>query len=177
MNLLAKRENEVPAELEKVFPGVDELVRSFFGKFIEPGSGLLRSSVFDSRWETEVKDDAVKVRIACPGCRKYFMRLKNNTDICSGCTIGAGAVVSTLFALIIGFGAYFVGALYKYYEVDITFFLNSKGISPAVTDYYIPVMLYKVIPTGLIGIIAVLIYTDVYLPETPSYANIIVIVI
>lgn len=69
MNLLAKRENEVPAELEKVFPGVDELVRSFFGKFIEPGSGLLRGSVFDSRWETVVKDDVVKVKIACPGCK------------------------------------------------------------------------------------------------------------
>lgn len=81
MNLLAKRENEVPAELEKVFPGVDELVRSFFGKFIEPGSGLLRSSVFDSRWETEVKDDAVKVRIACPGCRKCDFNLEIVGDI------------------------------------------------------------------------------------------------
>lgn len=81
MNLLAKRENEVPAELEKVFPGVDELIRSFFGKFIEPGSGLLRSSVFDSRWETEVKDKEVKVRIACPGCRKCDFDLEIVGDI------------------------------------------------------------------------------------------------
>lgn len=70
MNLLAKREHEVPAALEKVFPGVDELVRSMFGRMIEPGSGLLRSSVFDSKWETEVHDDNVTVKISCPGCRK-----------------------------------------------------------------------------------------------------------
>ena len=75
MNLLAKRENEVPAELEKVFPGVDELIRSFFGRFIEPGSGLLRSSVFDSRWETEVNDDDVIVKISCPGCRNSDFEL------------------------------------------------------------------------------------------------------
>ena len=68
-----------------------------------------------------------------------------------------GTIVSTIFALIIGFGAYFVGALYKYYEGYITEFLTSNGINPALTDYYIPVMLYKVIPTALIGIIAVLI--------------------
>ena len=81
MNLLAKRENEVPAELEKVFPGVDELVRSFFGKFIEPGSGLLRGSVFDSRWETEVKDEVVKVKIACPGCKKCDFEVEIVGDI------------------------------------------------------------------------------------------------
>ena len=81
MNLLAKRENEVPAELEKVFPGVDELMRSFFGRFIEPGSGLLRSSVFDSRWETEVKDHEVKVRISCPGCKKCDFELEIVGDI------------------------------------------------------------------------------------------------
>ena len=81
MNLLAKRENEVPAELEKVFPGVDELIRSFFGRFIEPGSGLLRGSVFDSRWETEVKDEEVKVRIACPGCKQCDFELEIVDDI------------------------------------------------------------------------------------------------
>jgi HSP20 family molecular chaperone IbpA len=69
MNLLAKREHEVPAALEKVFPGVDELVRSMFGRMIEPGTGLLRSSVFDSKWETEVGDKDVTVKISCPGCK------------------------------------------------------------------------------------------------------------
>ena len=71
--------------------------------------------------------------------------------------IKQGTIVSTIFALIIGFGAYFVGALYKYSETDIAEFLTGMGVSASATDYYIPVMLYKVIPTGLIGVIAVLI--------------------
>ncbi len=58
-----------------------------------------------------------------------------------------GTVVSTVFALIIGFGAYFVGALSG-------LFSEFSGVSG---DKIIPVMLDKVIPTGLIGIIAVLI--------------------
>ncbi|MBR7130873.1 MAG: Hsp20/alpha crystallin family protein [Lentisphaeria bacterium] len=76
MNLLAKREHEVPAALEKVFPGVDELVRTMFGRMIEPGSGLLRGSVFDSRWETEVHDDDVVVKISCPGCKNDEFQLE-----------------------------------------------------------------------------------------------------
>ncbi len=60
-----------------------------------------------------------------------------------------GTVVSTVFALIIGFGAYFVGALSN-------FFPNILG-SVASNDEIIPRMLAEVIPTGLIGIIAVLI--------------------
>ena len=71
--------------------------------------------------------------------------------------IQQGTVVSTLFALIIGFCAYFVGSLYKYYESDIASFLEKNNITTGVTDYFIPVMLKQVIPTGLIGIIAVLI--------------------
>lgn len=58
-----------------------------------------------------------------------------------------GTVVSTLFALIIGFGAYFVGAL--------------SGLFPEVAglkgDNIIPNMLKLVIPSGLMGVIAVLI--------------------
>ena len=71
--------------------------------------------------------------------------------------IQQGTIVSTAFALIIGFGAYFVGALYKYYESDITKYLIEKGIPASATDYYIPIMLNQVIPVGLIGVIAVLI--------------------
>lgn len=71
--------------------------------------------------------------------------------------IKQGTIVSTGFALIIGFGAYFVGALYKYYEADIASSLTQLGISTSATDYYIPIMLAQVIPIGLIGIIAVLI--------------------
>ena len=58
-----------------------------------------------------------------------------------------GTVISTVFALIIGFGAYFVGALSG-------LFPEFAGVSG---DNIIPMMLAKVIPTGFIGIIAVLI--------------------
>ncbi len=58
-----------------------------------------------------------------------------------------GTVVSTLFALIIGFGAYFTGAL-------SAFFPNLAGVA---ADQVVPHMLSIVIPTGLIGLIAVLI--------------------
>ena len=58
-----------------------------------------------------------------------------------------GTVVSTAFALIIGFGAYFTGAL-------SVFFPQLAGMG---ADYVIPNMIKIVIPTGLIGVLAVLI--------------------
>ena len=58
-----------------------------------------------------------------------------------------GTLVSTLFALIIGFGAYFTGAL-------SAFFPEVAGVG---ADNIIPYMMKIVIPTGLIGLIAVLI--------------------
>ena len=62
--------------------------------------------------------------------------------------ITQGTIVSTLFALIIGFGAYFVGALSGLFGDELT------GVAG---DNIIPTMLKAVIPSGLIGIIAVLI--------------------
>lgn len=64
-----------------------------------------------------------------------------------GKAIKQGMIVSTLFALVIGFGAYFVGAL-------SAFFPETANLG---ADYVVPEMLSIVIPTGLIGIIAVLI--------------------
>ena len=58
-----------------------------------------------------------------------------------------GTVVSTLFALIIGFGAYFTGALSYYFP-------QLAGVGG---DNVIPNMMKIVIPSGLIGVIAVLI--------------------
>ncbi|MBE6644794.1 MAG: sodium:solute symporter family protein [Ruminococcaceae bacterium] len=62
--------------------------------------------------------------------------------------IKQGTVVSTAFALIIGFGAYFVGSLSGLFPEIVS------GVS---SDRIIPVMLKAVIPSGLMGIIAVLI--------------------
>ena len=58
-----------------------------------------------------------------------------------------GTVVSTAFALIIGFGAYFTGAL-------SVFFPQLAGLG---ADDVIPNMIKIVIPTGLVGLLAVLI--------------------
>lgn len=73
--------------------------------------------------------------------------------------IAQGTVVSTVFALVIGFGAYFVGALYKLYKPAIDAFLIENGSADMISnsDTYIPVMLRLVMPTALIGVIAVLI--------------------
>lgn len=60
-----------------------------------------------------------------------------------------GTVISTIFALIIGFGAYFVGGLSH-------FFPEVTSVAPS-PDYYVPNMLVLVIPAGLMGVIAVLI--------------------
>ena len=62
--------------------------------------------------------------------------------------ITQGVIVSTAFALIIGFGAYFVGALAGLFPEYLV------GVS---ADNVIPVLLSKVIPSGLMGIIVVLI--------------------
>ncbi len=60
--------------------------------------------------------------------------------------ITQGVVVSTAFAIIVGFFAYFTGAL-------SAFFPETNGVPDS---NVIPIMLAKVIPTGLIGVIAVL---------------------
>ena len=62
--------------------------------------------------------------------------------------ITQGVIVSTAFALIIGFGAYFVGALAGLFPEHLV------GVS---ADNVIPVLLAKVIPAGLMGVIVVLI--------------------
>ncbi len=61
-----------------------------------------------------------------------------------------GTVVSTLFSLIIGVGAYLVGSFSM-------LFYNNLGAVGGTTDNLIPYMLNMVIPNGVIGLIAVLI--------------------
>lgn len=61
--------------------------------------------------------------------------------------INQGMIVSTIFALIIGFCAYFVGSLSHFFP----------EFSQIQNDKVVPHMLSVVIPTGLIGVIAVLI--------------------
>lgn len=64
--------------------------------------------------------------------------------------IKQGMIISTLFALFVGVIAYFVGGLSRLY------FTNQSQFG-GVTDNIIPLMLQKVIPSGLMGIIGVLV--------------------
>ena len=66
--------------------------------------------------------------------------------------ITQGVVVSTLFALLIGFIAYFTGALSAFFPEILT--VDGAPVKDALV---IPTMLKHVIPTGLTGVIAVLI--------------------
>ncbi len=63
--------------------------------------------------------------------------------------INQGMIVSTIFALIIGFGAYFIGGLSPLFSAEL-----GTNIG---TDNAIPIMLNLVIPAGVMGIVAVLI--------------------
>lgn len=67
--------------------------------------------------------------------------------------ISQGIIVSTAFALIIGFIAYFSGALSAFFP-DI---LTTASGEPVKDAFVIPTMLKVVIPVGLTGVIAVLI--------------------
>ncbi len=60
-----------------------------------------------------------------------------------------GMIVSTFFALLIGVVAYFVGGLGRLFFTD--------GIPAGGTDNIVPIMLDKVIPVGLLGLIGVLV--------------------
>ncbi len=64
-------------------------------------------------------------------------------------SIKQGMIVSTLFALLIGFSAYFVGSLSTLF--------SEEAVINASNDNVIPVMLKLVIPVGLLGLIATLI--------------------
>ena len=62
--------------------------------------------------------------------------------------IKQGTIVSSIFALVIGFGAYFIGGL------ATLFYKTAPGGN---TDNVIPHMIADVLPSGLLGLIAVLV--------------------
>jgi len=69
--------------------------------------------------------------------------------------IRQGTAVSTAFALIIGFCAYFIGSLSKLFSGEGGLLRLKDGVVTG--DLVIPTMLAGVVPTGLIGIVSVLI--------------------
>ena len=64
--------------------------------------------------------------------------------------IKQGMIVTTIFALIVGCSAYFIGGLGRLFFDSTTEFSN-------VTDNIIPIMLSKVMPMGLLGLVGVLV--------------------
>ena len=64
--------------------------------------------------------------------------------------IKQGTIVSSVFALVIGFGAYFIGGL-------ATLFYETPAAVGGNTDNVIPYMIKDVLPNGLLGLIAVLV--------------------
>lgn len=75
-----------------------------------------------------------------------FHTIRNEKSVTSAKWISSG------FALVIGIGAYFVGCLARYI-IDVNSLLGSAGGA----DMIIPTVLYKALPAGLLGLIAVLI--------------------
>ena len=64
MNLLARRENDIPPELERIFPGAEEFFRDVFG-VISPGSFTRRRG--NMICDLKVGEDEVTLQLACPG--------------------------------------------------------------------------------------------------------------
>lgn len=89
MNLLARREHELPVELEHTFPGVDEFLRSLFSP---QGTELLHrhhhpwGPVHDLR----VEEKSVTLLFACPGhkAEDFDVEITGNlvsVKTCCGC--------------------------------------------------------------------------------------------
>ncbi len=120
--------------------GLDKLVNSGFGMFVDYGEkGFLNSPLVNLL--SLVLLTSIGVYGLPQTVHKYYsVRDKK--------AVNQGMIVSTLFALLIGCIAYFVGGLGRLFFTDIP----QGG-----TDNIIPLMLSRVIPVGLLGLIGVLV--------------------
>ena len=66
MNLLAKRENDLPVELEHTFPGVEEFFRSVFGP-LTPEVLHHQHSTWGPVHDLRVDEKELTLLFACPG--------------------------------------------------------------------------------------------------------------
>ena len=65
MNLLARRDNELPMELERTFPGVDEFIRNIFGPL--HNDMLHQHHNWGPVHDLKVGEKEVSLQLACPG--------------------------------------------------------------------------------------------------------------
>ena len=124
------------------FEGVKKLMDSGFGFFIEnDGSKFLQSPI------------VMLISLICLtsfGVYGLPQTVHKYYTVRDKKAIVQGTIVSTLFALVIGASAYFVGGL------SHLFFENSAEFASN-TDNIVPIMLNNVIPQGLLGLIGVLV--------------------
>ncbi len=119
--------------------GVKELAESGFGFLPAAGSGgILDSPLFNVVVLVLLTSFGVW---GLPQIIHKFYAVKDNR------AIRRATVVSTLFALIIGSGAYFVGGLGHLFFSELP---NGN------TDYIVPTLMQNFLPNGLIGVIVVL---------------------
>ncbi len=124
------------------FDGINKLIDSGFGFFMEPnGESFLNSPL------------VMLVSLICLtsfGVYGLPQTVHKYYTVRDKKAIMQGTIVSTIFAFIVGVGAYFVGGLsHLFFEGGAEFASN--------TDNIIPLMLNQVIPQGLLGLIGVLV--------------------
>lgn len=122
------------------FEGLNNLTASGFGFIETDGSGLFLTSPLVTLVSLVLLTSFGVYGLPQTVHKYYSVRDKK--------AIIQGMIVSTLFALLIGIIAYFVGGLGRLFFSEVP----SGG-----TDNIIPIMLNQVIPNGLSGLIAVLI--------------------
>lgn len=122
--------------------GIKKLTESGFGFFTEDnGSGFLNSPV--TMLVSLILLTSMGVYGLPQTVHKYYsVRDKK--------AVKQGMIISTLFAFLIGFVAYFIGGLGRLFFADPSDFGGN-------TDNIIPLMLDKVIPIGFLGLIGVLV--------------------
>ena len=122
--------------------GINKLIDSGFGFFIEPaGQGLLNSPLVML---------VALMLLTSFGVYGLPQTVHKYYTVRDKKAIRQGTIVSTLFALLIGGIAYFVGGLSRLFFTDPSQFGGN-------TDNIVPIMLKEVIPQGLFGLIAVLV--------------------
>lgn len=64
MNLLARRENDFPLELEHTIPGVEEFIRNIFGPVQHD---ILNRRHWGPLHDLQVSEKEISIQLACPG--------------------------------------------------------------------------------------------------------------
>ncbi len=120
--------------------GLNKLVNEGFGFFVDYGDGSFLTSPLVTLVSIVLLTSVGVYGLPQTVHKYYSVRDKK--------AVKQGMIVSTLFALLIGSIAYFVGGLGR---------LFFDSVPQGGTDDIVPIMLSQVIPVGLLGLIGVLV--------------------